>query len=76
MANLIDHGFASCNKQATILTRSGSGEYVACKRKEVGKLSSKTEHQLISCMDQTIGGRIAEEMMAKTRDGKYFIKIK
>ena len=78
MANLINHLPGSeCNKQATVLTRSESGEYAACKRKTVGKLSSKTENQLLKCMDKTIGGRVAEEMMmAKTRDGKYFIKIK
>ena len=59
---------------ATILSRSESGEYVACKRKVVGKVSSKTQNDLLKCMDKTIGGRVAEEMMAETRDGKYFIK--
>ena len=73
MSNLINQGF-ECNQKATILSRSESGEYVGCKRKVVGKLSSKTQMELLAIMDKTISGRVAEEMLAKTRDGKYFIK--
>ena len=74
MSNLINQG-AECNKKATILARTESGEYVGCKRKAVGKLSSKTKNQLLDCMDKTIAGKVAEEMMAKTRDGKCFKKF-
>ena len=69
MANLINQGY-ECN--ATILARTESEKYVGCKRKVDN--SSKTQNELLKCMDKTIGGRVAEEIMAKTRNGKCFIK--